>query len=157
MNTNLDFKKLNNVDKLSAVDTDVNLIVEQYGAIKRMNIVDIPQSQTVKADWNETNEASPAFILNKPESLGGGNASVTYFIMSGDNTTVKIGENWDTAINVTKDAVIDAFNNGIVRMKYAADPNAIGTLTGYKYNNSGVGNIYYIASDGTSASFTSSL
>lgn len=153
-----EFKKINTVDTVSTIDNNINLVVEQTGTVKRMNIADIPQR--AQADWNETNESSPAYILNKPDlsSVGGGNASITYFIMSyganlGDPPIVKVGDTWATATPLTKSAVVDAFNNGIVRMKYAANANSVVTLLSYKYPASGFGTVYYIDSAGTIASF----
>lgn len=150
-----EFKKINTVDTVSTIDNNINLVVEQTGTVKRMNIADIPQR--AQADWNETNESSPAYILNKPDlsSVGGGNASITYFIMSDgvDAPIVKVGDTWDTATPLTKSAVVDAFNNGIVRMKYAANANSVVTLLSYKYPASGFGTVYYIDSAGIIASF----
>lgn len=63
----MEFKRLSDVDLVNEVSENANVLVEENGEIKKVSKVEIgPQ-----ADWNEENEASPAFILNKPTSLGG--------------------------------------------------------------------------------------
>ena len=43
-------------------------LVGAFGGIKKIDEKYLPQAQ---ADWDETDETSPAFIMNKPENLGG--------------------------------------------------------------------------------------
>ena len=62
--------------KLSEVEViespvNPNFIIEDEGEIKRIPPETITPSQ-VQADWDETDTSSPAYILNKPESLCGG-------------------------------------------------------------------------------------
>lgn len=52
-----------------------NFIIEDEGEIKRIPPEAITPSQ-VQADWAETDASSPAYILNKPENLGGGGGEV---------------------------------------------------------------------------------
>lgn len=66
---------LKNITELPVAESaaDVNLIVNDGGTAKQ-----IPAGQVgAQADWNETDETSPAFIMNKP-SVGGGGC-VTYY------------------------------------------------------------------------------
>ena len=81
---------------------DHNLLIEDGGEIKRIsaNNATIPQ---VQSDWNETDANNPAFILNKPESIGKNNV-ITYTLAS---STLML----DGSI-VTTQSVVDAWNNG---------------------------------------------
>ena len=47
--------------------------------------VDSADGIGIQSDWNEEDDTSPAFILNKPESLGGGYA---YYYLSTETRTV---------------------------------------------------------------------
>ena len=91
-----------------------------------------------QADWNENDSSSPAYILNKPESLGGG---VTWFSISftnsswtGNMSNIKKGNTWNSGASTTSEELIDAFKNGLVRA-YITDAESglgysIGTLDG---------------------------
>ena len=66
--------------KLSEVEViespvNPNFIIEDEGEIKRIPPEAITPSR-VQSDWDETDASSPAYILNKPESLGGGGGEV---------------------------------------------------------------------------------
>lgn len=62
-----DFIKISDVDLVENPNESVNVIVEDNGDIKR-----VPKSAIgAQADWNETDDKNPAYILNKPKSLGG--------------------------------------------------------------------------------------
>lgn len=63
-----EFIKLSEVEK---VDTsyNANLLIEENGEIKRLSTENINfggSGNQVQADWNETDDTSPAFIANKP-------------------------------------------------------------------------------------------
>lgn len=77
--------------------------------------MDTSEATSVQADWNENDSSSPAYILNKPESLGGG---VTWFAASGyrNSLSVKLGKNWESGTSVTGTEIINAFENGICRV-----------------------------------------
>jgi hypothetical protein len=67
-----EFIKLSEVEK---VDTSYNasLLIEQNGEIKRLSTDNINfggSGNQVQADWNETDDTSPAFIANKPSFNG---------------------------------------------------------------------------------------
>ena len=67
-------KKLSEVEVIES-PVNPNFIIEDEGEIKRILPEAITPSQ-VQADWEETDASSPAYILNKPESLGGGGGVV---------------------------------------------------------------------------------
>lgn len=145
-----EFVKLSTVDMVSSVNDDVNILVEQEDSIKRMNIADIPQRP--QADWNETNESSPAYILNKPDfsSVGGSNTTITYFVVSGD--MYRTGEVFEDGDDAVMDDIVNAFNSGVVRLKFAAF-DAVCTLLTY-YTVSGSARVYYVDPEGQIRSFT---
>ena len=141
------FTKLTEVAMTENIDDSVNLLIEQGDDIKRMSLGNIPQR--AQADWNETNEASPAFILNKPDiSSGGGNASITYFLISG---TSVVDEN---KIKVTKAAMLEALNSGIVKLKWAIGAESETTVLSYAVPASGSPAVYFINSQGAITSCT---
>ena len=91
-----------------------------------------------QADWNENDSSSPAYILNKPESLGGG---VTWFTISftnsswsGNMSNIKKGNTWSSGASTTSEELIDAFKNGLVRARITDTTNPsradFGTLSG---------------------------
>lgn len=70
----MEFTRLSDVTLVNEVSEDTNVLIEDNGEIKKVSKSDIG----AQADWNEENEASPAFILNKPTSLGGYAYYATY-------------------------------------------------------------------------------
>lgn len=61
------FTKLSDVTLTETPISEANVLIEENGDIKKT-----PKNAIgAQADWNETDESSSAFILNKPESLGG--------------------------------------------------------------------------------------
>ena len=101
-----------------------------------------------QADWNENDSTSPAFILNKPESLCG----VTWFSLSFANSSwegyasdIKKGETWSSGVSTTSEELLDAFKNGLVRAhitdKESGAVDWFGTLDGvYHYTSCGYTN-----------------
>lgn len=95
----------------------------------------------VQSNWNENDSSSPAYILNKPKSLGGG---VTWFSASGDdgNLVVRKGKDWDNGSAVTGTELVNAFENGVCRFKVTivsccgTYPSGNGTMVGYNANDS---------------------
>lgn len=102
------YKKLTDVELVDSA-IEPNLLIEENGDIKKMPASNIASSQ-VRADWNEEDATSPAFILNKPTSLGGGNGTrtITYSLIS--------GALWNLEENrfVTQTEFIDEWNNGSI-------------------------------------------
>ena len=70
-----DFVKLSETTLVESA-ADPNLLIEDGGEIKRISANNIATPQ-VQSDWNETDVSNPAFILNKPENIGGSNI-ITY-------------------------------------------------------------------------------
>ena len=90
-----------------------------------------------QADWNENDSSSPAYILNKPENLGGG---VTWFVASGGDKArlqAKKGKNWEEGVLATGSEIIDAFENGICKFSMTivgccgTFSGVTGTMVGY--------------------------
>lgn len=112
-------KKFLCYDTEAAARGEIN--VDSRGMLK-------PTTPSAQADWNENDSSSPAYILNKPENLGGG---VTWFVASGDTTALEVrtGENWEDGDSVTGSEIINAFENGICRFKITV-VNSCGTYEG---------------------------
>lgn len=63
----MEFTRLSDVALVDNISEEVNVLIVENDDIKKA-----PKSKIgAQADWNETDEGSPAFILNKPTSLGG--------------------------------------------------------------------------------------
>lgn len=61
------FIKMSATELMEEATGVTNVLVEENGDVKR-----VPKSKIgAQADWNETDDTNPAYILNKPESLGG--------------------------------------------------------------------------------------
>ena len=131
------YKKLTDVELVESA-VEPNLLIEDGGDIKKISASNIAVPQ-VKADWNEEDETSPAFIMNKPDlsSVGGGANVVTYTVVSG---ALQLD-----GVNTTAQAVIDEWNNGsILRIN---ETNALGSVVSINYTvASGVTNatVYYM-------------
>jgi hypothetical protein len=100
------YKKLTDVELVESA-TEPNLLIEDGGDIKKISASNIAVPQ-VKADWDEENESSPAFIMNKPDlsSIGGGANVVTYTLVSG---ALQLD-----GVTTTAQAIIDEWNNGSI-------------------------------------------
>ena len=60
--SNYEFTRLADVPAVAEARNDLNVLVEQDGEIGKVAKTQIG----AQADWNETDETSPAYILNKP-------------------------------------------------------------------------------------------
>lgn len=82
-----EYKKLSEVTAIDAVDSAVNLLVEQNDEIKRVNVDKLPIPTQTQADWNEEDETSPSFIKNKPDlsQVGGSGSGGSVEIIVIDN------------------------------------------------------------------------
>lgn len=68
-----EFIKLSEVEKVET-SHNANLLIEEDGEIKRLSTDNINfggSGNQVQADWNETDDTSPAYIMNKPEISDG--------------------------------------------------------------------------------------
>ena len=126
--------------------TSVKVINPNEQGIAKIDKKYLPDQ--VKSDWNENDSTSPAFILNKPESLCG----VTWFSLSFANSSwegyasdIKKGETWSSGVSTTSEELLDAFKNGLVRAhitdKESGAVDWFGTLDGvYHYTSCGYTN-----------------
>lgn len=122
--------KLNEVEIVNS-SIDSNVLIEENGEIKRMPVENLAVSQ-VQADWNETDPTKPSFIMNKPESLGGGSGGKV-IVFSGSSGSYR-----DTNGNVVSaQTVIDEWNVGsILRIaKSDRESNVISIVPSYWYNS----------------------
>lgn len=128
-----DFVKLSETTLVESA-ADPNLLIEDSGEIKRISANNIATPQ-VQSDWNETDINNPAFILNKPENIGGSNI-ITYTLSSGGLTF--------NGIATTAQSVVDAWNNGNV-LRISRVSNIAG---GISHTEGNVVGIYYSLSGG---------
>ena len=127
------YKKLADVTLVESA-AEPNILIEDSGDIKKISAPNLVTTQ-VKADWEETDPNSFAFILNKPDlsQVGGANV-VTYTISSG---VLKLN-----GAAVTAKSVIDEWKNGsILRIDgtTASSGGSLGAVSNIKYTlNSGI-------------------
>ena len=120
--------------KLSEVEViespvNPNFIIEDRGEIKRIPPEAITPAQ-VQADWEETDASSPAYILNKPESLGGGGGEIVYYYLSG----VGLWEEATSAL-ASKATVVDQWNTGArIRIRNSLNGTISGDVIGVSYS-----------------------
>lgn len=119
--------------------TTPNLLIEEGGDIKKISASNLVTPQT-KADWEETDPNSAAFILNKPDLSQAGGANVVTYTVSGTKL-------WLNGVAATSQSVIDEWKNGsILRINESFGPN-VSSL-------SAVSNIVYTIASGALASTT---
>lgn len=138
------YKKLTDVALVESAKMP-NLLIEEAGDIKKIPASNLVTTQT-KADWEETDPNSFAFILNKPDlsQVGGANV-VTYTIA---NSALNLN-----GVAVTAQSVIDEWNNGSIlrinetnslsggslgavsNIKYTIASGALTSTTIYYYSN----------------------
>lgn len=142
--------------KLSEVEiiespVNPNFIIEDEGEIKRIPPEAIAPSQ-VQADWAETDASSPAYILNKPESLGGGGGEIVYYYLSGVGL-------WEEATSViaSKATVVDQWNTGArIRIRNSLNGTISGDVIGVSYSlGSGNVTLSYVSGGSTTVSTVS--
>ena len=126
------YKKLTDVALVESAETP-NLLIEDGGDIKKISAFNLVTPQT-KADWEETDPNSFAFILNKPDlSQAGGANVVTYTVASGAAS----GALNLNGVAVTAQSVIDEWNNGsILRIDEtnATTGGSLGAVSNIKYS-----------------------
>ena len=145
------YKKLTDVSLVESA-IEPNVIIEDSGDIKKISANNLVTPQT-RADWEEKDPNSLAFILNKPDlsQVGGANV-VTYTVASG---ALKLN-----GVAVTAQSVIDEWKNGsILRIDQTntISGGSLGAVSNIKYTMSGGAlsstTIYYY-SNGAIASLT---
>lgn len=128
-----------------------NFIIEDEGEIKRIPPEAITPSQ-VQADWAETDASSPAYILNKPENLGGGGGEVVqYYLDSG----ILMEE--ATSAQASKATVVDQWNIGArIRIRNSLNGTISGNVIGVNYSlGSGGVTLSYVSGGSTTVSTVS--
>ena len=145
------YKKLADVTLVESA-AEPNVLIEDFGDVKKIPASNLVAKQT-RADWEETDPNSLAFILNKPDlSQAGGANVVTYTLASG---ALKLN-----GVTATAQSVIDEWKNGsILRIDEtnSLSGGSLGAVSNIKYtaNNGALTSttIYYY-SNGTLASLT---
>ena len=127
------YKKLADVTLVESA-VEPNILIEDSGDIKKISASNLGAKQT-RADWEETDPNSAAFILNKPDlSQTGGANVVTYTVAGG---VLKLND-----VAVTRQSVIDEWKNGsILRIDEttASSGGSLGAVSNIKYTlNSGI-------------------
>ena len=127
------YKKLTDVALVESAETP-NLLIEEAGDIKKIPASNLVTTQT-KADWEETDPNSAAFILNKPDLSQTGGANVVTYTISGTKL-------WLNNAAATAQSVIDEWKNGsILRIDEttASSGGSLGAVSNIKYTlNSGI-------------------
>ena len=142
--------------KLSEVEViespvNPNFIIEDEGEIKRIPPEAITPSQ-VQADWEETDTSSPAYILNKPESLGGSGGEIVYYYLSGSILMEEA-----TSAQASKATVVDQWNTGArIRIRNNLNGTISGNVIGVSYSlGSGDVTLSYVSGGSTTVSTVS--
>ena len=120
--------------KLSEVEViespvNPNFIIEDRGEIKRISPEAITPAQ-VQADWEEIDASSPAYILNKPESLGGGGGEVVQYYLDSGTLKEQI-----TSAAASKAAIVNQWNTGArIRIMNNLNSTTSGDVIGVSYS-----------------------
>ena len=127
------YKKLTDVALVKSSKAP-NILIEDDGDIKKIPSSNLVTTQ-VKADWEETDPNSAAFILNKPDLSQTGGANVVTYTISGTKL-------WLNGAQATSQSVIDEWKNGsILRIDEtsAISGGSMGAVSNIKYTlNSGI-------------------
>ena len=127
------YKKLTDVSLVESA-IEPNVIIEDSGDIKKISANNLVTPKT-RADWEETDPNSLAFILNKPDLSQTGGANVVTYTVSGG--VLKLND-----VAVTRQSVIDEWKNGsILRIDEttASSGGSLGAVSNIKYTlNSGI-------------------
>ena len=126
------YKKLADVTLVESA-AEPNILIEDSGDIKKISVNNLVTPQT-RADWEETNPNSFAFILNKPDLSQVGGANVVTYTISSTSSGKKL---WLNNAAVTSQSVIDEWKSGsILRIDETDRINgggSLGTVSNIKY------------------------
>ena len=126
------YKKLTDVALVESAETP-NILIEDDGDIKKISASNLVTPQT-KADWDETDPNSAAFILNKPDLSQAGGANVVTYTISSTSSGKKL---WLNGAAATSQSVIDEWKSGsILRIDETDRVNgggSLGTVSNIKY------------------------
>ena len=141
------YKKLADVTLVESA-TEPNILIEDSGDIKKISASNIATPQT-RADWEETDPNSFAFILNKPDLSQVGGANVVTYTVAGSSLSLN-------GVAVTAQSVIDEWKNGSIlridetnsttggslgvvsNIKYSLASGALNSTTIYYYSNGAI-------------------
>ncbi len=141
------YKKLADVTLVEST-TEPNVLIEDSGDIKKISASNIATPQT-RADWEETDPNSFAFILNKPDLSQVGGANVVTYTVVGSALNLN-------GVAVTAQSVIDEWKNGSIlridetnsttggslgavsNIKYSLASGALNSTTIYYYSNGAI-------------------
>ena len=142
------YKKLADVTLVESA-AEPNVLIEDSGDIKKISASNIATSQT-RADWEEKDPNSFAFILNKPDLSQAGGANVVTYTISSTSSGTKL---WLNNAAATSQSVIDEWKNGSIlridettvssggslgavsNIKYTIVSGALSSTTIYYYSN----------------------
>ena len=122
------YKKLADVTLVESA-TEPNILIEDSGDIKKISASNIATPQN-RADWEETDPNSFAFILNKPDLSQVGGANVVTYTIAGSALNLN-------GVAVTAQSVIDEWKNGsILRIDEtnSTTGGSLGTVSNIKYS-----------------------
>ena len=144
------YKKLADVTLVESA-AEPNILIEDSGDIKKISASNIATPQT-RADWEETDPNSLAFILNKPDLSQVGGANVVTYTVSGGALNLN-------GVAVTRQSVIDEWKNGSIlridetntisggslgavsSIKYTIASGALASTTIYYYSNGAIASL----------------
>ena len=145
------YKKLADVTLVESA-AEPNILIEDSGDIKKISASNIATPQT-RADWEETDPNSFAFILNKPDLSQVGGANVVTYTISSTSSGKKL---WLNGAAATSQSVIDEWKNGSIlridetnsttggslgavsNIKYSLASGALNSTTIYYYSNGAI-------------------
>ena len=131
------YKKLADVTLVESA-AEPNVLIEDSGDVKKIPASNLAAKQT-RADWEETDPNSFAFILNKPDLSQVGGANVVTYTISSTSSGKKL---WLNGAAATSQSVIDEWKNGsILRIDEttASSGGSLGAVSNIKYTlNSGI-------------------
>ena len=141
------YKKLADVTLVESA-VEPNVLIEDSGDVKKIPASNLVAKQT-RADWEETDPNSLAFILNKPDLSQAGGANVVTYTISNTASGTKL---WLNNAAATRQSVIDEWKNGSIlridetnstggslgavsNIKYTIVSGALSSTTIYYYSN----------------------
>ena len=151
------YKKLADVTLVESA-AEPNILIEDSGDVKKIPACNLAAKQT-RADWEETDPNSAAFILNKPDLSQAGGANVITYTISNTTSGTKL---WLNNAAATAQSVIDEWKNGsILRIDETntLSGGSVGAVSNIKYSlgsgGSSLGSVtVYYYSNGTLTSLS---
>ena len=139
-----EFTKLSDVVLNETPNLTANVLIEEDGEIKKA-----PKSAIgSQADWNETDETNPAYILNKPTSLGGYKYYYyyNYYLYKAASATERPSTVGTTSSAISQETFESDYYSTPIMLNMSG--NMIVPCTFYQYYN-GVATIRMTGSNGT--------